>query len=111
MLLEAAPYPRNHRNKPPIEIQWAARVLVEAPAYQKSLWKRLLAGKATHMEPLLFYYAYGKPVDKVALTDPTGERPYQPIALIPEVIEDATEWFKRYQDSQPNNSEPLMLDE
>jgi hypothetical protein len=35
--------------------------LLNTPAYHASLTKRLLAGKAPHMEVLLHHYLYGKP--------------------------------------------------
>lgn len=54
-----------------------ARRLIESPEYLKGLEERLIAGKAVHMEPLLYYYAYGKPVERIAPTDPSGEHPYE----------------------------------
>lgn len=50
-------------NKATLEIKDASRKLVEDPAYVLSLKRRLVAGKAPHMETLLFHYAYGKPKD------------------------------------------------
>lgn len=48
----------NHATR---EIQAIARALVEDQSYVRSLKKRLVAGKAPHIEAVLFYYAYGKP--------------------------------------------------
>lgn len=48
-------------NKATREIKAAARLMVEKPAYRAELEKRILEGKAPHMETLLFHYAYGKP--------------------------------------------------
>lgn len=55
---------RGSRNKKTLEIQEAARQIIESPTYLASLKTRLNAGKAPHMETLLFYYAYGKPTEK-----------------------------------------------
>ena len=49
------------------EIKAAARALVEDPDYVASLTRRLNAGKAPHMETLLFHYAYGKPRDEIGV--------------------------------------------
>ena len=48
-------------NKVSAEIRETARQLVEDEAYRAELAKRLVEGKAAHMETLLFHYAYGKP--------------------------------------------------
>src|SRR5262245_553990 len=58
-----------------LEIRDFSRNMIEDRAYQQRLHKRLIAGTAPHMEPLLFHYAYGKPVDKVAMTTPDGGEP------------------------------------
>lgn len=50
-------------NKATVEIKDASRLIVEDEAYVESLKKRVNAGKAPHMETLLFHYAYGKPKD------------------------------------------------
>lgn len=57
-------------NKATTEIREAARKLVEDQAYAAELAVRLKAGKAPHMETLLFHYAYGKPKD---VTEHEGE--------------------------------------
>lgn len=48
-------------NKATVEIKAFAREFLARPAYRKSLQRRVDAGKAPHMEPLLHYYAHGKP--------------------------------------------------
>jgi hypothetical protein len=55
--------PRGVPNKASLEIKKSARLLVEDEDYQASLKQRITAGKAPHMETLLFQYAYGKPKD------------------------------------------------
>lgn len=55
-------------NKAAREFKDAARALVEDPVYVAELRRRLVAGKAPHMEPLLFHYAYGKPRETVDVT-------------------------------------------
>ncbi len=47
-----------------------ARSILESPEYISSLRTRLLEGKAQHMEPILFAYAWGKPKDT---TEHTGK--------------------------------------
>jgi hypothetical protein len=73
--------PKGLPNKTTREVAEAARNLVESPEYQRSLRKRLIEGKAPHMEPILFYYAYGKPVDRVAFTDTQGEDAFSLLLL------------------------------
>jgi hypothetical protein len=55
-------------NKVTREIKDAARALVEDEGYVSRLRDRLRAGKAPHMETLLFHYAYGKPKEDVGGT-------------------------------------------
>jgi hypothetical protein len=62
--------PKGSRNKTSLEIAEVARKLVESREYRASLKARLIEGKAPHMEPILFYYAYGKPVDRIELVGP-----------------------------------------
>ena len=59
-------------NHATVQIRAQAKLLVEDKVYVRELRKRLKAGKAPHMETLLYYYAYGKPRDKVELTTPGG---------------------------------------
>jgi hypothetical protein len=62
--------PKGSRSKTKLEIAAVARQLIESREYKSSLKKRLIEGKAPHMEPILFYYAYGKPVDRIQLIGP-----------------------------------------
>lgn len=57
--------PKGSLNKATREIKDFARAIVEEPTYVASLTRRLVSGKAPHMEPLMFHYAYGKPKDTV----------------------------------------------
>jgi hypothetical protein len=52
-------------NKATREIREAARLLLEDTDYRALLRRRLIAGKAPHMETLLHQYAYGKPKDVI----------------------------------------------
>jgi hypothetical protein len=54
-------------NKATVEVSELARRLVENPAYMQSLRRRLRNGKAGALEPILWYYAYGKPKEQVDL--------------------------------------------
>jgi hypothetical protein len=56
--------PKGKRNRNTIEIQQTAKRLLEDPAYQVSLKRRLITGEAGAIETLLYYYAYGKPVER-----------------------------------------------
>ena len=57
--------PRGAINHATREIKDFARNLVESPEYVKSLTRRLIAGRAPHMETLIFHYGYGKPKETV----------------------------------------------
>jgi hypothetical protein len=52
-------------NKATREIRELAQRLLSDPAYQAHLKKRLRAGTAGQLEIVLYYYAYGKPAEKV----------------------------------------------
>ena len=52
-------------NKATVEIRDTSRRLLEDKAYVEAFRARLIAGKAPHMEPVLYYYAYGKPKETV----------------------------------------------
>lgn len=73
--------PKGSRNKASIEIAAVARNLLESRAYKASLKKRLIEGKAPHMEPILFYYAYGKPVDRIELVGPMVQEVHRLAAI------------------------------
>ena len=68
--------PKGSPNKRTKEAREIARKFATDKIYQKRLLQRLRAGKAGSMEPILWYYAYGKPKDEIefkgslaALTD------------------------------------------
>lgn len=48
-------------NKATVEIKEFARSILEDPLYQQRLRNRVIQGKASQVEVLLFHYAYGKP--------------------------------------------------
>jgi hypothetical protein len=58
--------PKGALNRATIEIRALARGLVEDPAYLAALRRRLAAGKAGSLEPMLFAYAYGRPTERPA---------------------------------------------
>jgi hypothetical protein len=55
-------------NRATAEMREFARSLLEDPAYQKALRKRLIKGQAGAMEVQLLYYAYGKPKSEETAT-------------------------------------------
>jgi len=59
--------PKGKPNKATRDIQEFARKMLEDPEYVRKLTSRLQAGKATHLEPLLYHYGYGKPKDTLAV--------------------------------------------
>jgi hypothetical protein len=60
--------PKGSPNKATLEVRELARGLIEDPEYQTSLRQRLIAGKAPHMESLLWTHLYGKPVERHEVT-------------------------------------------
>jgi hypothetical protein len=54
-------------NKATVEIKEFARSILEDPLYQKRLRGRVMQGKASQIEVLLFHYAYGKPKEHFAV--------------------------------------------
>lgn len=55
--------PKGALNKTTREIKELSQSLLTDPAYLNALKRRLVSGKAPHMETLLHQYAYGKPKD------------------------------------------------
>lgn len=53
------------RNRISIEAREAAALIVDDPAYRDALKARVIAGQAPQMEPLLWAYAKGRPVDRI----------------------------------------------
>jgi len=64
--------PKGLKTQRKIAIEQRARELLEAPDYQAQLAERLRDGTAPHMETLLHYYAYGKPVERVEHSGTVG---------------------------------------
>jgi len=56
--------PRGATNKASREIKDVADGLLSDPAYVTALKRRLISGKAPHMETLLHHYRYGKPAEQ-----------------------------------------------
>jgi hypothetical protein len=65
--------PKGSTNKRCTEARDAARAIVDDPVYRAALKLRVLLGEATHMEPLLWYYAHGKPTERIEVRDTTNE--------------------------------------
>ena len=58
--------PRGSRNKSKIEAEAAARLVVEDPAYRKTLIDRARACELPPaVETMLWQYAHGKPIERV----------------------------------------------
>jgi hypothetical protein len=53
------------RNRATVEAREFANRLIDDNEYREALRRRMIAGTAGAMEPLLWFYAYGKPVDRV----------------------------------------------
>lgn len=58
------------RRRVTVEAQLAAAQIVTDPDYRAALRQRLIDGTAGAMEPLIWYYAKGKPVDRVETSGP-----------------------------------------
>lgn len=70
--------PKGSLNKLTRDAREFAREIIRNRRYLKSLLRRLISGRAPHMEPLIFHYAYGRPVDmKAALRLPPPPNPKQ----------------------------------
>jgi hypothetical protein len=60
---------KGNLNKTTMAAKEFAEVMLNRPAYEKSLQQRLDEGKAPHMEILLHHYRSGKPKDTVRVED------------------------------------------
>ena len=58
------------RNRVTIEAQLAAAQIVDDPDYRAALRQRMINGTAGAIEPLVWMYAYGKPVQRVETGGP-----------------------------------------
>lgn len=56
---------RGVANRVTVEAREAAALIVDDPEYRAALKARVIAGLAPQMEPLLWAYAKGKPVERV----------------------------------------------
>lgn len=63
---------RGTRNKATLEAREFAACLINDPEYQRRLRERLLAGTAGPIEVTLFYYAWGKPIERVETGAPNA---------------------------------------
>ncbi|MEK7996140.1 MAG: DUF5681 domain-containing protein [Planctomycetota bacterium] len=52
------------RNRRTVEARQVAQRLVDDPDYRDELLQRMIDGTAGAMEPLLWYYAKGRPLDR-----------------------------------------------
>ena len=96
--------PKGRPNKATFEIKAFAQAFLKSDKYQEYLKRRVLAGEAPHMETLLHYYAYGKPVDRIAPTTPDGESPYGTEFLtVEERIARALYFFQRVGERSAEN--------
>jgi hypothetical protein len=83
--------PKGSRNKASQEIAQLARRLLSDRPYRRHLKARLRDGTAPHIEALLYYYAYGKPVERHELTGTDGA-PLPPALVIYLPAKDAAPW-------------------
>jgi hypothetical protein len=59
--------PKGVPNKVTTEAKKACNEIVDDPTYRRALKKRMIAGSAGAMEPIVWYYAKGKPKERVEL--------------------------------------------
>lgn len=59
-------------NKATAEMVQFCREFLTSPEYQAKLKDRILRGKAERVEQLMHHYAFGKPVETVAITGADG---------------------------------------
>lgn len=92
--------PKGALNRTTIEVREAARAIVDDPDYREALKIRLILGQASHMETLLWHYAYGKPKETVEIqADITVEKVVREIirspASEPRVLEGEFQPFEK----------------
>jgi hypothetical protein len=66
--------PKGALNRASKPIRLEAQRLLNDPEYKKQLLQRLRKGTNPEIEKLLYFYAYGKPVERVAMTGPDGQQ-------------------------------------
>lgn len=82
------------RNGVTVEAREAAALIVDDPEYRASLAARVIAGQAPHMEPLLWAYAKGRPVQRIeqgtpgAFTELTNEELRSRLVIAAAVLHD-----------------------
>ena len=78
-------------NKTTLEARAIATAIVTDARYLRRLMQRARAGELGAMEPLLWYFSYGRPIDRVAL-NVTQDRPYKdwPIERLEEAVASQT---------------------
>lgn len=83
--------PPGSLNRATREIRELARLILRKRPYLARLRRRLIDGKAPHMETLLFQYAYGRPGPSPTLAEIAQEE-----TALKEIAEDraAEEWMK-----------------
>ena len=64
--------PKGAVNKATADVREFAQKFIDDADYRQSLRRRVLSGKAPHMEQLIWHYRYGKPPDKVQMTGEDG---------------------------------------
>lgn len=64
--------PKGSRNVRRQQVEAIAQQLVNDPKYRKQVKARLLKGDAPQLEQLMWYFAYGKPVERAELSGPGG---------------------------------------
>ena len=80
--------PRGTLNRVTVEVREVAHKLISSPHYVKTLMRRINAGEANHMEPILWYYAYGKPVERVESVDGNGNT-VSPFLMLVQLVQAA----------------------
>jgi hypothetical protein len=60
---------RGSVNRATVEVRAVSAALLDDPAYRAALTERLLSGTLSPaLEAMLWYYAYGRPTDRVEMT-------------------------------------------
>ena len=57
--------PKGAKNIATLQVKRIAQAIIHDPGYLEGLKRRVMSGRAPHMEQLLFYYAHGKPSESL----------------------------------------------
>jgi hypothetical protein len=57
--------PKGAKNISTLQVKRIAQSIIHDPGYLAGLKRRIMNGRAPHMEQLLFYYAHGKPTESL----------------------------------------------